>query len=330
MSAETAAYGAAQDDVTLVVGIINNMPDAALESTERQFRSLLSEAFPPLTVRLRMFSVPERERSEEGRRYVDTYYESIDALWPARLDGLIVTGAEPRAEHISHERYWPTLVKVVEWARENTSSTIWSCLAAHAAVYCLDGIERRRFATKLSGLFECAKVAEHAITRDIPARWQMPHSRQYDLSERDLVASNYHILSASRAAGADIFVKQAKSLFVFVQGHPEYDSDTLLREYRRDIRRFIAGERNDYPEIPRGYLDEEAEARYKLYRDSIGSGNRNIADASSVPSPDGSMTFAWREVALGLYANWLSYLYAQKRLNQKVQKSSAVGSPQAA
>ncbi len=330
MATEPACYGPMGEDTELVIGIINNMPDAALESTERQFRSLLSEASPLLPVRVRFFALPERERSEAGRQYVNQHYECIDAMWPARLDGLIVTGAEPRAEHLPDETYWSTMVKVVEWARENTSSTIWSCLAAHAAVYHLDGIERRRFATKLSGVFECEKVDEHALIRDVPTRWRMPHSRQYDLSERELLANNYRVLSASRVAGADVFVKPVKSLFVFVQGHPEYDPDTLLREYRRDIRRFIAGERNDYPEIPRGYFDEEVEAMFMRYRNSIRVGAVDSAAASSVPSPEGCLTFAWREVALRFYSNWLTYVYPQKHANDDAAKSSTLSTPQAA
>ncbi|HTY54474.1 MAG TPA: homoserine O-succinyltransferase [Candidatus Binataceae bacterium] len=330
MATEPAGCGPEHGDKTLVVGIINNMPDSALESTERQFRSVLSDAYSQLPIRLRLFSLPERERSENGRLYVERFYEDIGSLWRTSLDGLIVTGAEPRTEHLCDERYWSTLARVVDWAGESTTAAIWSCLAAHAAVHHLDGIERRPFATKLSGLFECAKVGEHAIMRGIPARWRMPHSRQYDLSEPELISRGYHILSASRAAGADIFVKHVKSLFVFVQGHPEYEPDTLMREYRRDIRRFIAGERNEYPEIPRGYFDEETEARFERYRDSIGMGSKDIAAASSVPSPEGSLTFAWREVALRLYSNWLSFLCAQKNSNRGADKASTLSAPPAA
>ena len=46
----------------------------------------------------------------------------------------------------------------------------------------------------------------------------------------------------------DLFVKKKeKSLFVHFQGHPEYGAQTLLKEYRRDIKRFLRGERETYP-----------------------------------------------------------------------------------
>ena len=55
------------------------------------------------------------------------------------------------------------------------------------------------------------------------------------------------MLTRTADAGVDTFIKQQKSLFVFFQGHPEYESDTLLREYRRDVGRYIKGETATYP-----------------------------------------------------------------------------------
>ena len=64
-------------------------------------------------------------------------------MWDTRLDGLIVTGTEPKSKNLDDEPYWAALPQVIDWAREHTHSTIWSCLAAHAAVLHTDGIERR-------------------------------------------------------------------------------------------------------------------------------------------------------------------------------------------
>ena len=56
-------------------------------------------------------------------------------------------------------------------------------------------------------------------------------------------------------------MKQRESLFVFFQGHPEYDAVTLLLEYRRDVGRYLRRERDTYPPMPQGYFDEETERR---------------------------------------------------------------------
>src|SRR5882757_5653905 len=114
----------------LELGLVNNMPDAALESTERQFLELLREATGDIPVRLRLFALPDVPRSDAGRQHLRGGYGSIDDLCSSRLDGLIVTGTEPRAPSLADEPYWGSLIQVLDWAQENTASSVWSCLAA--------------------------------------------------------------------------------------------------------------------------------------------------------------------------------------------------------
>src|SRR5947209_8676431 len=91
------AQSRSSDDRPIVIGLVNNMPDAALGTTERQFRELISAASRNLPVRLRLFSLPDLSRGDAGRSRVSQSYEDISELWGSRLDGLIVTGTEPRA-----------------------------------------------------------------------------------------------------------------------------------------------------------------------------------------------------------------------------------------
>ncbi len=51
-----------RDRVPIVIGLVNNMPDGALQATERQFSDLLSEASGNLLIFLRFFSRPELRR----------------------------------------------------------------------------------------------------------------------------------------------------------------------------------------------------------------------------------------------------------------------------
>jgi homoserine O-succinyltransferase/O-acetyltransferase len=300
------------DDDPIVIGLVNNMPDAALQSTERQFRELLVAASGDLAVCLRFFSSPKLPRGNAGRLHVSQHCEDIIELWTTHLDGLIVTGTEPRASVLKDEPYWPTLTKLADWAEDHAISTVWSCLAAHAAVLHIDGIGRRPFREKLSGVFECVKAADHAIMAGVPSRWRVPHSRYNDLPEEALVSRGYRILSWLPGAGADMFVKQRRSLFLFVQGHLEYDSGALLREYRRDIRRFLAGERDSYPEMPCGYFDEDAATALIAFRQQA-LGNRGIDLHLSFPAITvKNLAHAWLGSAVLIYANWLSYLVEQR------------------
>jgi homoserine O-succinyltransferase len=294
------------------IGLINNMADVALRSTERQFIDLLTAASGEGTVRLHFFTLPGFARGNAAAAHLRAAYANIRTLKTTKLDGLIVTGCEPRTERLSEEPYWQHLTDVIDWAEHNTASTIWSCLAAHAAVLHLDGVERHRLAKKCSGVFECAPVADHPLLANVPAPLRFPHSRWNELSERELTAHGYHVLTRSPVAGVDIFTKRWQSLFVFLQGHPEYSADALMREYRRDVSRFLRGESERYPGMPIGYFDTPTEARLAAF----------AADAAADRDPSLLVRFP-TDAALGagliqrhfpsgvrLIANWLAYLAA--------------------
>ncbi len=312
-----------QDDAPIVVGLVNNAADSALRGTEEQFRDLLSVAAQGRAVCLRLFSLPELPRGDAARAHVADHYEDINDLWEADLDGLIVTGREPRTPALAEEPYWPTLSRLIDWAENHTVSTIWSCLAAHAAVLHMDGIERHLLPQKLSGVFDCAKHADHALLADLPSRWRVPHSRCNGLSEQALVANNYLILSGLAGSDIDIFVKRRKSLFVFLQGHPEYQPEALLREYCRDIRRFLAGEQSRYPEMPRDYLDARATAAFiELHELALqGAGTALLSRVQTLAATI-HVAPVWREPAIRIYANWLSLL-AEQRSASRVESGAA-------
>ena len=294
----------------LVIGLVNNMPDAALKTTERQFRELLASAAGPRQISLQVFSFPELPRSAEGRRYVAEHHQPIENLWRGDFDGLIVTGAAPVAASVEQEPCWPTLTRLVDWAERHTASTIWSCLAAHAAVRYIDGIERRPLGGKLSGVFDCAGVADHDLLGMMPVRWSAPHSRYNELPEAVLRARGYHVLSRSRAAGADIFVKRCDSLFVFLQGHPEYDAGALGREYRRDVVNFLAGKSDDYPDMPANYFTAEIAGEMAAFR-AVALRDRDAALFERFPVLP-AMGAPWHGAAVGLYAGWLAQLAARR------------------
>ena len=294
----------------LTIGLVNNMPDAALKTTERQFRELLARAAGGLPVDLRVFSFSELPRSADGRRYVAAHHEPIAHLWERDCDGLIVTGAAPVAARLEDEPCWPTLTRLVEWAERHTASTIWSCLAAHAAVRHIDGITRHPLAAKRSGVFACERVVNHPLLARAPARWTTPHSRRNELPEAALRARGYRILSRSPVAGADVFVKRCGSLFVFLQGHPEYDAGALGREYRRDVVDFLAGKSGRYPELPVDYFPDDVAAAMLAFR---AAALRRPGDALFERFPTLlAMSAPWHGAAVGLFAAWLAQLAGRR------------------
>src|ERR1700678_991563 len=76
----------------LTIGLINNMPDSALEATERQFISFLDLASEGSSLRVQLYSLPGVSRSGASARRVSEFYTSAANLPGSQLDGLIVTG----------------------------------------------------------------------------------------------------------------------------------------------------------------------------------------------------------------------------------------------
>jgi homoserine O-succinyltransferase len=295
------------------IGLLNNMPDAALEATERQFLTLLDSAAGGILVRVSLYALPDVPRADSGCRHISGFYSGIENLWDSHLDGLIVTGTEPRAPNLMDEPYWGSLTRVFDWAQHNTYSTVLSCLGAHAALLHLDGIGRRRLSDKCFGLFDCDRVSNHQLTAGTPSRFPMPQSRWNDIPENEVTASGYQILTRAEDAGIDMFVKRDKSLFVFCQGHPEYSANALLLEYRRDIRRYLRRESDTYPPMPRGYFDAKTADGLTALRERALCGRREelLADFPTA-RVERRLANTWRSASSCIYGNWLMYLCAQK------------------
>jgi len=308
----------------LEIALINNMPDAAMEATARQFLGLLGAAAHGVTIRVKLFSMPGVPCSPWRREFLSTYYSDFDSLWDCQLDGLIVTGTEPRAPNLTDEPYWQCLSEIIDWAEENTIGTVWSCLAAHAAVLHLDGIRRSPLADKCFGLFQHAKVADSGLLKGLPARIPTPHSRWNEVSEDALVSCGYRVLTRSPEAGVDIFVKQRKSLFLFFQGHPEYDADTLSREYRRDVGRFLRGERESYPRMPKGYFDDPTSTILEAFRvRALGDRRDELLTDFPTEYIGGRLQNTWHSTALCTYRNWLDYIVERKASRAKIARPAA-------
>jgi homoserine O-succinyltransferase len=291
----------------IVIGLINNMPDTALHATEAQFRGLLEAAAGAQPVQLRLSSFPELPRTGEAVEHIVRTYWPIDELLATFPDALIVTGTEPRAPRLTEEPYWQRSVQLLAWAEAHTATSVWSCLAAHAAVLSLDGIERQRLAEKRCGVYQHSILAGHPLLAGVGAPLPMPHSRWNELPPEKLREAGYTLLSWSDETGADAFVRRQRSVLLFFQGHPEYEATTLLKEYRRDVGRYLRGEQPHYPTLPCGYLSPAATATLGAFT------KRALAERSAVlletfpfEAVAAQLTNTWRTAAVAIYRNWLA------------------------
>lgn len=310
--------GVCLHSTALHIGLVNNMADAAMSATEQQFLTLLEAAAPDILVHVTLYALPEVQRKPAGQHRVDSFYFGMEQLWEQpperRPDGLIVTGREPLTSDLREEAYWPSFQRLLAWTQDHARSAVWSCLAAHAAVLALDGIERVRSQHKQFGVFACEQATPHTLLAGAPASLRFPHSRWNDVSGSQLVAKGYQVLTRTSDGGVDAFVKQDAGLFVFFQGHPEYAAETLMGEYRRDVGRYLKRELETYPPLPLDYFEEETERSLReIEAKARASRQEKLFGEVSAVLDSATIYNTWRDTAILIYRNWLEHLCTQKR-----------------
>jgi homoserine O-succinyltransferase len=307
---EQFLLGSGHNRVCVQVGLVNNMPDEQMRATELQFARLLKEAAGTLDVRLRLFSMRSVPRGEHVRSRMAGFYDDAEFLQAANMDALIITGAQEAAGNLRDEPYWPELANLIDWAQTGTISTLFSSLAAHAAVLQLDGIDRRSLPAKLCGIYERMRVEDDPLFFSSNVSVPVPHSRRHDLAENDLDAKGYRVLSRLGNGQVDIFTREppGQSRFVLLQGHPEYDPGTLGKEYLRDMERFLRGEAHEAPLIPENYFDRATEGQLE---ELWSEGAADITRYSDIVT-DALPLQAWRASTVRLFANWLTLIAATK------------------
>lgn len=294
----------------LRVGLLNMMPDRALEATERQFLRLL-DAHDGRCCAVRLFSIRGVPRGADGAAHLARHYRDCAEVGAGGLDALVITGANVTRPDLSQEPFWEELAGLLERADRARLPTVCSCLAAHAAARLFHGIERRHLERKRWGVF-AHEVLEpaHPLLADVPARFDMPHSRFNDVAAADLAARGVRVLAAGPEAGVQMAV-EPDGRRIYFQGHPEYEAISLMKEYKREALRFLAGERSGYPPLPERALDAGAARAAEEFRRRAEAAPRRVRAADF---PEARLARGcgepWRAVARTLYRNWLDGLPA--------------------
>ncbi len=108
---------------------------------------------------------------------------------------------------------------------------------------------------------------------------------------------------------------------VYFQGHPEYDYNSLLKEYRREVHRYLSGELDAPPPFPEHYFPEEARriaARYvEESRERVTSG-LPVTDTLE-QELDGLLDNTWGDTAKAIVNNWLGLVYQLTNLDRRNQ-----------
>jgi homoserine O-succinyltransferase/O-acetyltransferase len=291
----------------LHVGLLNMMPDAAFHVTEQQFMRLVGASTQPAQFYVHCFTVEGLPRNDATRAYIADHYQDIRSIYADGLDALIVTGANVANPRLEEQAFYAPLTEVIGWAADNVTSVLCSCLSTHALMKFLHGIDRRPLPRKQWGVYSHRVVApDHRLLRGIDPLIDVPHSRYNEITREHFDNAGLTILIESVEAGVHAAVSDDQFRRVYFQGHPEYDANSLLKEYKREVLRYFGGER-ELPPLPEHYISSDAEAVIARYLEDAHRAHAADRRLPEFPEADVApfLRNTWAAAAIRIFDNWL-------------------------
>jgi homoserine O-succinyltransferase len=293
----------------LRIGLLNLMPDAALQATERQFMRLVHGYADDANLFVLPFAVHADYRADVAMAHIHEYYATFDALRDEGLDALIITGANPAADDITTEAFWAPMIDVIEWGRTQVRSVLCSCLATHAVLYHYHDVPRTELPERQWGVYpHDVLVPDQPLLAGVYEPIFAPHSHRYAVSRVAMESVGVTVLADSVEAGVHLAVDDDGANFVCFQGHPEYDAISLLKEYKREVQRFLTGSRQTYPSFPEHYFDRHARCLLDEYQRQVTESD--FEQETIPPFPEDQLAEGrkntWHEAGMLIYRNWLA------------------------
>ncbi len=301
-----------QDIRELHIGLLNMMPDAALGATERQFLRLVGESNPIAQFFVHPFTLDELGRSDKARAYVKEHYKTFDQVRDNGLDALIITGANVTHSELSSEPFWKPLIEVADWAHEAVPSTLCSCLATHAILEFRYGQKRVKQSRKKWGVFEHTVVdREHPLVSSVNTRFDVPHSRWNTIFPEQYDDAGLRTLVAGDDGCVHLATSPDGIRTVFFQGHPEYDTVSLLKEYKRDAMAYLAGAAEEYPPFPHNYLGKFEAAVLGEYRLRAEAALKKGSELPEFPEAliMNYLNNTWHDTGSAIIGKWMGLIY---------------------
>lgn len=270
-----------QDIRPLEILIMNLMPDRI--TTETQFLRLLGNT--PIQIQVTLIHPKTHECTHTDRDHLIAFYKHFDDIKEKKFDGLIITGAPVENLEFEQVDYWNELKEIMDWSRENVTSTIHVCWGAQAGLYYHYGIKKYPLKEKMFGVFPHKIIKKNTkLLRGFDDLFYVPQSRHTEIKKEDILAnSELEILSESEEAGVYLVIaKEGKQ--IFITGHSEYDPFTLKKEYDRDVGKGLP------IKIPKNYYLND--------------------------DPTKEPIVTWKGHSHLLFSNWLNYYVYQETPNK--------------
>ena len=265
-----------QDMRPLNLLILNLMPTKIV--TETQLLRKLSNS--PLQVQVELLQMASHTSQNTDADHLSSFYTTFDQIRDRKFDGMIITGAPVENYDFTDVDYWPELCRIMDWTATHVHSTLHVCWGAQAGLFHHYGIPKYSLSQKLFGVFPHTMLKKQSpLFRGFDDVFYVPHSRHTENHEEDIrKIPGLELLAVSEEAGV-FAVKSEDNRRLFITGHPEYDPDTLSREYFRDVNKGLP------IDVPRHYFPNDDPGQPPVVR--------------------------WRSAAQLFYTNWLNYYVYQ-------------------
>lgn len=265
-----------QDMRPLSLLLLNLMPTKIV--TETQLLRKLSNS--PLQVEVELLQMASHTSQNTDADHLSSFYTTFDKIKDRKYDGMIITGAPVENYDFTDVDYWPELCRIMDWTTTHVHSTLHVCWGAQAGLFYHYGIPKYSLEEKLFGVFpHTALKKQSPLFRGFDDVFYIPHSRHTENHEEDIrKIPELELLAVSEEAGV-FAVKSEDNRRFFITGHPEYDPDTLSREYFRDVDKGLP------IHVPMNYFPDDDPSRSPIVR--------------------------WRSAGQLFYTNWLNYYVYQ-------------------
>ena len=263
-----------QDIRPIEIAIVNLMPTKV--ETETQLLRLVSNS--PLQVKVTLIKTDSYTPTHVSGAHLTRFYKTFEEIRARKFDGLIITGAPVETIEFEEVKYWKELESIMEWANTNVTSTMFICWGAQAGLYYHYGVKKRVLDKKLFGIYKNAAVNPFdPLLKGLDDEFYIPMSRHTEIDEEAVLSCpDLVVLARGKECGISI-LKSRDDKKIFLTGHSEYDRDTLLKEYKRDL------DRGEKIEAPVNYFNERGDA----------------------------VNVSWKSTANLIFYNWLNYYVYQ-------------------
>ena len=265
-----------QDIRPLHVLVLNLMPTKI--ETETQLLRKLSNT--PLQVDVEFLQTASYQPRHVEPSHLDTFYNVFDEVRDRKFDGMIITGAPLDYTAFEDVDYWQELCEIMRWSKTHVHCTLHMCWGVYAGLYYHYGIDKVDLPQKLSGVYEHYILKKSSpLFRGFDDIFYAPQSRAMTVKREEVErVPELELLAVSDIAGVTM-LKTRDSRQFFITCHPEYDADTLAKEYFRDRDKGMD------PGLPVNYFPDDDPSRDPVVN--------------------------WRSTGQLFYSNWLNYYVYQ-------------------